>query len=86
MDTNQILMIPDALSKSKTATKSIGDLLSLLGFLGYYLSYIKDISKILKPIIHDLRKLKNQLDIHNNKKILKRVWGADGNGDLNELD
>ena len=79
-------MIPNALSKSKTAPRSIGDLLSLLGFLGYCLSYIKDFSKILKPIIHDLRKLKNQLDIRNNKKILKRVWGGDGNGDLNELD
>ena len=39
-----------ALEKFRTPPKNVGDLRSLLGFLGYYRSYIKDFSKIVKPM------------------------------------
>jgi len=39
-----------ALNKFKNAPKTVGELRSLLGFLGYYWSYVKDFSKKLKSL------------------------------------
>jgi hypothetical protein len=55
-----------ALEKFRTAPKSIGELRSLLGFLGYYRGYVKDFSKKVKPM-YDLLKDKEE----NNKKVKK---------------
>ena len=40
----------DALDKCKVPPTDIGQLRSLLGFLGYYRTYIKDFSRKLKPV------------------------------------
>ena len=39
-----------ALEKFRVPPRNIGELRSLLGFLGYYRSYVKDFSKIVKPM------------------------------------
>ena len=44
-----------ALNKFTTPPKNIGELRTLLGFLGYYRGYVKDFSKKLKPL-YDLLK------------------------------
>ena len=48
-----------ALEKFKTAPRNIGELRSLLGFLGYYRGYVKDFSKRVKPL-YDMLKDKNE--------------------------
>ena len=45
-----------ALDKFRVAPKSVGDVRSLLGFLGYYRNYVRDFAKILKPV-YDLLKI-----------------------------
>ena len=39
-----------ALEKFRCPPKTIGELRSLLGFLGYYRGYVKDFSKLMKPL------------------------------------
>ena len=39
-----------ALDKFRTPPKTVGDVRSLLGFLGYYRCYIRDFSKKVKPL------------------------------------
>ena len=45
----------EALEKFRTSPKNIGELRSLLGFLGYYRSYVRDFSRRVKPL-YDLLK------------------------------
>ena len=45
-----------ALEKFRVAPKTVGEVRSLLGFLGYYRGYVRDFAKILKPV-YDLLKL-----------------------------
>ena len=45
-----------ALKKFCTPPKTVGELHSLLGFLGYYHCYVKNFSKILKPLYDLLKK------------------------------
>ena len=45
-----------ALKKFCTPPKTVGELRSLLGFLGYYHCYVKNFSKILKPLYDLLKK------------------------------
>ena len=45
-----------ALEKFRCPPKDVGELRSLLGFLGYYRSFVKDIAKKMKPL-YDLLKL-----------------------------
>ena len=47
-----------ALEKFRSAPKSVGDVRSLLGFLGYYRNYVKDFARKLKPV-YDLLKVEN---------------------------
>ena len=44
-----------ALNKFRTAPKNVGELRSLLGFLGYFRCYVKDFAKQVKPL-YDLLK------------------------------
>ena len=56
-----------ALQNFKTATKTVGKLRSLLGFISYYCTYIKNFSRILKPlydILHE-RNSKNKAKVNN---------------------
>ena len=45
-----------ALEKFRDAPKTVGDVRSLLGFLGYYRGYVRDFAKKLKPV-YDLLKV-----------------------------
>ena len=45
-----------ALDKCKIPPANIGKLRSLIGFLGYYRTYIKDFSRKLKPVYDRLQK------------------------------
>ena len=40
----------DALEKFRCPPRNVGELRSLLGFLGYYRSFVKDFAKIMKPL------------------------------------
>ena len=55
----------NALSKCKVPPTNVGEVRSILGFLGYYRTYIKDFSRKLKPV-YDL--LQGQMEIKNGKK------------------
>ena len=48
-----------ALDRCKIPPKNIGELRSIIGFLGYYRTYIKDFSRKLKPIYDLLQKEPN---------------------------
>ena len=48
-----------ALEKFRTPPKNIGELRTLLGFLGYYRAYVKDFAKSFKPL-YDLLKKNNE--------------------------
>ena len=48
-----------ALEKFRDPPKTVGDVRSLLGFLGYYRPYVRDFAKKLKPV-YDLLKLNKQ--------------------------
>ena len=50
-----------ALEKFKVAPKTVGDVRSLLGFLGYYRTYVRDFAKKLKPV-YDLLKVEKGED------------------------
>ena len=39
-----------ALNACKISPKTVGNLRSLLGFLGYYRNFVKDFSRKLKPV------------------------------------
>ena len=45
-----------ALEKFRAPPKTVGEVRSLLGFLGYYRCYVKNFSKILKPLYDLLKK------------------------------
>ena len=49
-----------ALENFRAPPKTVGELCSLLGFLGYYRCYVKNFSEILKPLYDLLKK-----DINN---------------------
>jgi transposase InsO family protein len=55
------------LDKFKTAPKNVGELRTLLGFLGYYRQYVKDFAKRFKPI-YDLLKSRHVTDKKKTKK------------------
>ena len=59
-----------ALEKFKTAPTTIGELRTLLGFLGYYRSYIKDFSRKFQPLYQILRS--EPSDKKKSTKITKR--------------
>ena len=73
-----------ALEKFRSAPKNIGELRSLLGFLGYFRSYVKDFSQKVKPL-YDLLKGKVTRKVGKGKKVEKSgqqynsrekvVWG-----------
>ena len=44
-----------ALEKFRTPPKNIGELRSLLGFMGYYRGYVQDFSKKVKPLYDMLK-------------------------------
>ena len=50
-----------ALEKFRVAPKTVGDVRSLMGFLGYYRPYVRDFAKKLKPI-YDLLKVEKPKD------------------------
>ena len=56
----------EALNNCKIPPKTIGELHSLLGFLGYYRIYVKDLSRKLKPC-YDLLKILSDKDPKQNK-------------------
>lgn len=65
-----------ALEKFRCPPKTIGELRSLLGFLGYYRCYVKEFSKRMKPL-YDL--LKGDLSkIEKSGKIDKKNWETFG--------
>ena len=45
----------NALEKFRCPPKTIGELRSLFGFLGYYRCYVKDFSKLMKPLYNLLK-------------------------------
>ena len=56
-----------ALEKFRAAPKTVGDVRSLLGFLGYYRQYVKDFARKLKEV-YDLLKLDTGPDSDGAKK------------------
>ena len=48
-----------ALNACKTPPKTVGNLRSLLGFLGYYRNFVKDFSRKLKPVYELLKTEEN---------------------------
>ena len=56
-----------ALEKFREAPKNVGEVRSLVGFLGYYRSYVKDFAKCLKPV-YDLLKT----DLEHVSKVASR--------------
>ena len=59
-----------ALEKFKTPPETVGELRSLLWFLGYYRSYIRDFSKLLQPV-YALLKSEESKKFTSKNKILK---------------
>ena len=47
-----------ALEKFRAPPKNVGEVRTLVGFLGYYRNYVKDFSKKMKPV-YDLLKADN---------------------------
>ena len=70
-----------ALEKFRTAPKTLGDVRSLLGFLGYYRTYVRDFAKKLKPV-YDLLKtdtepvVNGRKDGYNKKRVVE--WKTGG--------
>ena len=61
----------EAVEKFRVPPKTVGELRSLLGFIGYYRCYVKDFSKRVKPL-YDL--LKEEKDVDGKKlKVGKNV-------------
>ena len=83
-----------ALEKFRSAPKNIGELRSLLGFLGYFRSYVKDFSQKVKPL-YDLLKGKVTRKVGRGKKLEKSgqqynsrekvVWGQHEQKVLDEM-
>ena len=59
-----------ALEKFRCPPKNIGELRSLLGFLGYYRSFVKDFAKTMKPL-YDLLKQEHSYHEVKTKKVKK---------------
>ena len=51
-----------ALEKFRCPPKNVGELRSLLGFLGYYRSFVKDFAKLMKPLYDLLKSDKSESD------------------------
>ena len=67
-----------ALEKFRTAPKNVGEVRSLVGFLGYYRTYVKDFAKTLKPV-YDLLKTENPNDdVESEKKAKKASQSSPG--------
>ena len=71
-----------ALDKFKTPPTTIGELRTLLGFLGYYRSYIQNFSREFQPIYQLLKSDPKSKKIKNNKRQQKNSkttieWTAD---------
>ena len=60
----------DALDKINKHPSTIGELRSLLGFLGYYRSAIKDYARIVKPLYDIISDPKD-----NNQEQVRKVRG-----------
>ena len=78
-----------ALNKFRVAPKNVGDVRSLVGFLGYYRGYVRDFAKKLKPV-YDLLKTDEKPNVGNNRKggyNKKRqvVWTAELQARVNEV-
>ena len=82
-----------ALEKFRTPPKNIGELRTLLGFLGYYRSYVKDFAKRFKPMYELLRKgtdvvakpvvRRTQSKQLNSKKVI--VWKEEFQETVNDV-
>ena len=73
-----------ALEKFREAPKTVGEVRSLLGFLGYYRGYVRDFATKLKPVYDLLKEEKDDGDLsgktakkggYNKKKAI--VWGPE---------
>ena len=62
----------EALNACKVPPKTVGDLRSLLGFLGYYRNFVQDFSRKVKPIYDLLKKVEGEKELpkHVKKKRL----------------
>ena len=59
-----------ALEKFRCTPKTVGELRRLLGFLGYYCCYVRDFSKVMKPL-YSLLKTNDPVTSFNKKKPCK---------------
>ena len=57
-----------ALEKFRVAPQTVGDVRSLLGFLGYYRSYVPGFAKKLKPVYDLLKDVNTEKVVKNGKK------------------
>ena len=57
----------DALEKFREPPKNVGELRSLLGFIGYYRCYVRDFARIVKPL-YDLLKSDGTEKARNSRK------------------
>jgi hypothetical protein len=60
----------EALNECLKVPKNVGNLRSLLGFLGYYRNFVQDFSRIMKPV-YDL--LKVEEDVKDKRALSKRA-------------
>ena len=72
----------EALEKCKEPIETVGELRALLGFLGYYRTYIKDFSRKLKPV-YDLLQTKEGSKKMNSKT--KVEWTAEHQKAINDV-
>ena len=80
-----------ALQKFRVPPKTVGDVRSLLGFLGYYRTYVRDFAKKLKPV-YDLLKVEKGDQENGNAKSGKGydkrkvvVWNSELQGLVNDV-
>ena len=62
----------EVINRLKEPPKTVGELRSLLGFVGYYRSFIRDFSKTAKPLYDLLCKDKDKVGVSVNKKGKKK--------------
>ena len=61
-----------ALNKFRTAPKNVGELRSLLGFLGYFRCYVQDFAKKAKPLYNLLKGPESESQMEGVKKTMSR--------------
>ena len=71
-----------ALEKFRTPPKNVGEVRTLVGFLGYYRNYVRDFAKIMKPVYDLIKTEKESKQSKNsnlklNLKAKSRVFGYD---------